>query len=131
AITVTAQTDTKGYDATTASAALPLITTGSLAVGDTSGFLETFNNKNVGVGKTVTASGVVNDGNAGANYTVSFVTDTSGVITARAITVSANDQNKAFGSTFIFTGNEFTSTALQGGETIGSVTLVSAGAPTS
>ena len=33
ALTVTAQTDTKGYDGTTTSAAAPLITTGSLAAG--------------------------------------------------------------------------------------------------
>ena len=57
--------DTKGYDGTTASAAVPLITTGRIA-GDTSSFLETFDNDNVGTGKTLTANGVVNDGNAGA-----------------------------------------------------------------
>jgi hypothetical protein len=104
AITVTAQTDTKGYDATTTSAVAPLITTGSLAAGDTSGFLETFNTKNVAAGKTLTASGAVVDGNSGNNYAVTFVTDTTGVITARAITVNgvlAN--NKPYDGTTVAT----------------------------
>ena len=73
AITVTAQTDTKGYDGThDVGRWLPLITSGTLAAGDTSGFLETFNNKNVGTGKTLTASGAVVDGNSGNNYAVTL-----------------------------------------------------------
>ncbi len=99
AITVTAQTDTKGYDGTSTSAGVPLITTGSLAAGDTSGFLETFNNKNVGIGKTLTASGAVVDGNSGNNYAVTFVADTTGVITARAITVTAQTDTKGYDGT--------------------------------
>ena len=49
-------------------------------------------------------------------------------ITQAALTVTANNQSKTFGTTFTFTGNEFTSAGLQNGETIGSVTLTSAGA---
>ena len=55
----------------------------------------------MGVGKTLTASGVVNDGNSGANYTVSFVADTTGVITARAITVTAQTDTKGYDGTTI------------------------------
>ena len=81
ALTVTAQTDTKTYDGTTSSAGTPLITSGALQSGDTtSTFSQVFNNRNAGTGKTLTASGVVNDGNGGANYSYSFVTDTTGVI---------------------------------------------------
>jgi len=43
--------------------------------------------------------------------------------------VTADNQSKLVGNTFIFTGNEFTSSGLQFAETIGSVTLTSAGAP--
>ena len=93
-ITVTATTDTKTYDATTASAAVPTITTGTLAGTDTATFTQTFGNKNVGTGKTLTPAGTVSDGNGGANYTITFVTDTSGVITARAITVTASSDTK-------------------------------------
>ena len=54
-ITVTAATSTKAYDGTTsASAATPTITSGSLATGDTAAFTETFDTRNVGTGKTLT-----------------------------------------------------------------------------
>ena len=120
AITVTAQTDTKGYDGTTTSAGVPLITSGTLAAGDTSGFLETFNNKNVGTGKTLTASGVVVDGNSGNNYAVSFVTNTTGVITARAITVTAQTDTKGYDGTTTSAGVPLiTSGTLAAGDTSG------------
>ena len=120
AITVTAQTDTKGYDGTTTSAGVPLITSGTLVAGDTSGFLETFNNKNVGTGKTLTASGVVVDGNSGNNYAVSFVTDTTGVITARAITVTAQTDTKGYDGTTTSAGVPLiTSGTLAAGDTSG------------
>ena len=45
-------------------------------------FSETYDTKNVGTGKTLTPSGSVNDGNSGNNYTITFVTNTTGVITA-------------------------------------------------
>ena len=174
AITVTATTDTKGYDATTSSAAVPTITVGTLAGTDTGSFTQTFDTANVGTaktltpagsvsrrqrrrqlrhhlrqrhhrcdhrpcdhgdrnhrhqglrrapparrrsrpspsatlagtdtgaftqtfdtasagtGKTLTPAGSVLDGNGGANYAITFVTDTTGVITGRAITVTAD-----------------------------------------
>ncbi|HEV3009086.1 MAG TPA: YDG domain-containing protein [Burkholderiales bacterium] len=88
AITVTARSDSKVYDQTTASAVTPLITSGTLQGADTTGFVQTYDTKNVGTGKTLTASGLVNDGNGGANYVVNFVTDRTGVIIAKPI--SAN-----------------------------------------
>jgi uncharacterized repeat protein (TIGR02543 family) len=99
AITVTAATDSKAYDGTTASAGIPTITLGSLAVGDTASFTQTFDNKNVGTGKTLTASGVVTDDNSGNNYTVTFVANTTGVITTRAITVTAAADTKVYDGT--------------------------------
>src|SRR5207249_3963127 len=62
AITVTAVTDSKQYNQTTASAGIPTITSGSLAAGDAGSFTQTFNNKNVGTGKTLTPTGTVSDG---------------------------------------------------------------------
>jgi filamentous hemagglutinin family protein len=63
-----------------------------------------------------------------ANYTITY---NDGVLTVgpAALTVTANNQTKTYGNTFVFTGTEFTPTGLQNGETIGSVTLASAGAP--
>ena len=98
-ITVTAATATKGYDGTTTSSATPTITSGSLASGDTAAFSETFDNRNVGTGKTLTASGSVNDGNDGNDYAVTFATSTTGQITARAITVTAAAATKDYDGT--------------------------------
>ena len=78
-ITVTAVANTKTYDGTTTAAATPTIT-GGLGAGDTAAFHETYDNANVGSGKTLTPAGSVNDGNGGANYTVSFAANTTGEI---------------------------------------------------
>ncbi len=65
--------------------------------------------------------------NAG-NYTIGYV---NGVLTVNpaALTITADNASKTYGQTVTFTGSEFTSTGLQNGESIGSVTLTSAGAP--
>ena len=97
AITVTAASDTKGYDGTTSSAGTPSITSGSLASGDTANFSQVFANKNVGTGKALIPAGSVADGNSGANYTITFVNNTAGVITARAITVTADEITQVYG----------------------------------
>ncbi|MEX0909748.1 MAG: YDG domain-containing protein [Candidatus Paceibacterota bacterium] len=88
AITVSAVTDTKTYDGTTDSAATPIIMVGTLASGDSAGFTQTYDNKNVGTGKTLTPAGSVNDGNNGDNYNVAFVNDETGVITEKELTIS-------------------------------------------
>ena len=77
AITVTAATDTKGYDGLKSSSALPTVTAGSLAPGDVANFTETFDTKNVGSGKTLTPAGSVIDGNGGNNYQMTFANDTT------------------------------------------------------
>ena len=45
--------------------------------------------------------------------------------------ITADNQTKNYGQTFTFAGNEFSSSGLQNGETIGSVTLSSPGAAAS
>jgi trimeric autotransporter adhesin len=88
AITVTAVTNTKVYDGDTTSVAVPTITDGSLAFSDTAGFTQTYDDKNVDTGKTLTPSGTVNDGNGGNNYVVTFANNATGVITEKELTVS-------------------------------------------
>ena len=105
AITVTAATDTKTYDGTTVSVATPIVTPG-LAAGDTADFTQVFGNRNAGP-ESMVPSGIVNDGNGGKNYDVTFV-DAAGVITSRAVTVTANAESKIVGQpdpalTFNFT----------------------------
>ena len=118
AITVTAASDTKVYDATTSSVGVPTITSGSLASGDTATFTQTFGNANVGTAKTLTPAGVVNDGNGGASYTITFVNNTTGVITARAITVTATTDTKTYDATTASAGvPTITSGTLAGADT--------------
>ena len=61
----------------------------------------------MGTGKTLTPAGTVLDGNGGANYAITFVNDTTGVITGRAVTVTADSgQAKIYGTpdpTFTYT----------------------------
>lgn len=59
AITVTAGTDTKIYNGTNASSVIPTLSVGtSLATGDSEPvWTQTFDNKNVGTGQTLTLPG--------------------------------------------------------------------------
>jgi hypothetical protein len=104
AITVTAVTGTKAYDGTTSSTGMPTITTGSLATGDSATWTQTFASKLVETNKTLTPAGVVNDGNGGNNYIVTFATVDTGTITARTITVTASTDSKAYNGTTNSTG---------------------------
>jgi YDG domain len=95
-ITVTAKSDSKTYDGDNSSSKTPDISSGSIATGDTANFGQHYDNKNVATGKTLIPTGSVSDGNLGNNYNVTFVNNTTGVITARDLTVSASGQNKVY-----------------------------------
>jgi hypothetical protein len=88
AITVAANGNTKIYDGTTGASMLPTIISGNLVNGDIPAFTETYDNENIGSGKMLIPSGMVNDANGGNNYTVTFVVSSAGVITPRGLTVS-------------------------------------------
>jgi uncharacterized repeat protein (TIGR01451 family) len=105
AITVTAASNTKVYDGTISATAAPTITSGSLAFGDTAAFGETYNTPAVGMGWTLAPAGTVDDGNGGANYSVTFVSNTSGAITQTVdhFAVTASPANVAAGNNFILT----------------------------
>ena len=61
---------------------------------------QTFDNRNAGIGKTLTASGLVmTDGNGGANYAISYVNNTTGVITPAALTVTAQADSRVYDGT--------------------------------
>ncbi len=98
-LTVTAQTDTRVYDGTTHSAVAPLLRgTTYDAIGTAA--IQSYDNRNVGTAKTLTASGLVmNDGNGGANYAISYVSDSSGVITAAPLTVTAQTDSRVYDGT--------------------------------
>ena len=124
-ITVTAQTNTKVYDSTTSSVALPQITVGTLATGDTSNFTQAYSTPTVGTSKLLVPGGEVNDGNGGGNYLVTFVNNTTGVITAQPITVTADPKTKAFGDPDPLLTYSITSGSLVGGDSLsGNLTRV-------
>ena len=95
-LTVTAQTDTKLYDGNAGSTVAPVLTGATYdAVGTAA--TQSYDNRNAGTAKTLTASGLLmNDGNSGANYAVSYVTNTSGIITAAPLTVTAQTDNRVY-----------------------------------
>jgi len=97
-LTVTATTSTKVYDGTTSSPAIPVITSGTLFAPDSATWTQTFDTKDVGTAKTLTPSGTFS-GNSSNDYNVTFVPDTTGVITPATTTVSATGHNKAYDGT--------------------------------
>jgi filamentous hemagglutinin family protein len=96
ALTITAVADTKTYDAGTASSVASTITSGSLLGSDSATLSQSFDNRHAGVGKILTPSIVINDGNNGNNYTVSTVNDFNGVITPAALTITAVADTKTY-----------------------------------
>jgi|GEM_PF-2642127 len=96
-LTVTANADSREYNGTNVSEVAP--TTPALQPGDAvaTAPVQHFNNKNVGSGKIINASGLaINDGNNGNNYAVSYVPSTDGEITAKALTASITAQDKVY-----------------------------------
>ncbi len=98
-LTISATSDIKVYDGTTASSKTP--TYGTPYRGDTvTGLTQAFASKNVlGTnGSTLTVTGyTVNDGNDGKNYTVT-TQNASGTVTPAPLTITANDQTKVYGA---------------------------------
>ncbi len=96
-INVTAQTDNRMYNGTNSSSVSPI--GDALQTGDsyTTQGTQTYNDKHVATGKTMTATGaIINDGNSGNNYFITYVTNTTGVITIRPITVTAVTNTKVY-----------------------------------
>ena len=116
AITVTAATDTKTYDGTTASSGVPTITAGSLATGDTTtSFTQAFDSRNAGP-ESLAPSGIVDDGNGGANYSYTFVT-AAGTINQLAITVTAATDTKTYDGTTASAATPIITPGLGAGDT--------------
>ena len=98
-LTITAQTNTKVYDAETTAAATPTVK-GLQGADTVTGLAETYDNKNAGTGKTlsVSSSYTVNDGNSGNNYAVATENNTTGVINKLALTGSIAEGTSSYGS---------------------------------
>ena len=99
ALTITAATNTKTYDATTSASATPTVA-GLKGTNTVTGLVEAYDDANAGTAKTVSVTGyTVNDGNSGKNYTVTLVPDTKSVINAAALTITAATNTKAYDAT--------------------------------
>jgi len=117
-LTITAATDTKEYNGTTSSAGVAILTSGVLQGSDSATWTQTFDNKNADTGKTLTPAGLVSDGNSGNNYSYTYVTDATGIITPRAITFTAVTDTKVFDNTTSSSGvPTYPAGALQGTDT--------------
>ncbi len=118
-LTVTAAVNSKTYDGTTSAAATPTITAGSLQSGDTqTAFTETYADRNVGTGKTLTPAGQVLDGNSGLNYSYAYTAVTTGVIAQTNLTVTAAANSKTYdGTTSAAATPTITAGSLQSGDT--------------
>jgi len=104
-LTLNAVTDSKVYDGTTTSTAMPTAT--GLQTGDTlTGLNQTFANKNVlGLNQSVLNSNTsytLNDGNGGANYTVSS-SSAQGTISPAPLTLNAVTDSKVYDGTTVST----------------------------
>jgi hypothetical protein len=82
----------------------------------------------VGSYAIVPSAAVFGSGSA-SNYVITYANGTL-TVSARPLSITANDQSKTYGQTFTFAGSEFTvhSGDLVNGDTVTSVTLSSAGA---
>ncbi len=93
-LTITALANTRTYDGTTDAAAIPTVT-GLQGFDTVTALAENYDTKNAGTGKTLNVSAyIVNDGNGGANYTVTTVTSSAGVINPATLTVTADDKSR-------------------------------------
>ncbi len=89
-----------------------------------------YDTKNVGSGKTVTYTGLSLGGVDAGDYnlTVNSLSDANGKIDAAALTITAGNSTKTYGTTKTFAGTEFMTSGPFSGDSVTSVTLTSAGA---
>ena len=125
-LTITAVTNSKPYDGTNSAAATPTST--GLKGSDALTATETYDTGAVGTGKTMSvATYNVNDGNGGANYSVSTATNTTGVITALSVTPSVTAAGRPYDGTTTATVSTCTLTGVLTTD-LSSVTCSAAGA---
>src|SRR5204862_118023 len=99
-LTVTAQSDSRGYNGTTSSAVAPVITGTQYDAAGTAA-TQGYDNRNVGTTHVLSASGLVmNDGNSGNNYAITYVPSAAtGVITTAPLTVTAQSDSRGYNGT--------------------------------
>ena len=92
-----------------------------------SGASGTFADKNVGTAKAVLSSGFTLDGTDAANYILTQPSVTAD-IGPKALTVTANDLSKSYGTALAFAGTEYSTSGLLTGDVVTGITISSPGA---
>ena len=117
-LTITAAGNTKTYDGGITASATPTAS-GLMGSDYLSGLAEIYSTRSAGTGKTLMVSAyTVNDGDGGANYTVSTATSTAGVINPAPLTLTATPNTKNYDGTTTATNTPIiTVGSLQTGDT--------------
>jgi filamentous hemagglutinin family protein len=114
-LTLTAITETRTYDGTTAADVTP--TNSALIEGDSvSDLTETFDSRNAGSRTLSVASYTIDDGNNGGNYAVTLIT-APGTINPAPLTLSAVPDSKIYDGT-VLSGDTPGESGLVGGDSI-------------
>ncbi len=135
-LTVSVTAADKVYDATTSATITGRSLAGVIGGDDVSltGGTASFDNKNVGIGKTVTATGLMLAGPDAGNYTANIMATTMATITPARLIYLADSASRAYGQVNpAFTGKVtgFLQGETQADATTGSLTFSSTAVPTS
>ena len=129
-LTITASAQSKTYGVL-ANLGTTAFTASGLANGDTVGGVTLTSTTGAPATAAVGSYAIVPSAATGgtftaSNYNISYVNGTL-TVTPAALVITPNAQSKTYGTTLTLLGTAFTSTGLANGQTIGSVTLASAG----
>ena len=119
-LAISAVTDSRQYNGTTSSLAVPSVSGLQGSVDNVTGLAQTFDSKNVGPRTlSVSAGYTVNDGNGGANYDVDDTQTAAGSITQAPLDISAATDSRQYNGTTSSSGVPTLGTdQLQTGDTV-------------
>ncbi|MBJ7285617.1 MAG: S8 family serine peptidase, partial [Akkermansiaceae bacterium] len=96
-VELTAVTAIKTYDGTTFAAGTPILSPALISGDTTTSLSQAFQTSNAGIGnKSIIPSVIINDGNAGANYTVTTVNNNTGTINPASATVVLSNMTQTY-----------------------------------
>lgn len=109
----------KYYDGSTNADATAVAQNTLYGTDSISGGTFTYDNRNYGIGKTVTTSNVtVNDGNGGNNYNVTYVDNTNGAILEADLLIGSTDASKVYDGNTSATATAVANSTLYGPDSI-------------
>ena len=112
-LTITAVPVSKTYDGTTKVTAAPIVV-GLMGSDTVTGLNEAFTSQSAGTGKTISIAGyTINDGDGGADYTVTTVNKTGTISPAPITVLGVTAENKSYDTTTVATLN-FSAASLNG-----------------